>query len=153
MKAKNPTKDNFVELAKEYEVDATEMLFDKDDQSPSKAVVEAADKLKSGEFTTVEDDNNIYAVYLMNDFDREGTDSNKETIINERKNDEYDKVYKKWKKKSKIKFNFLWKMISLDNLGIKKPEASENKPVEPTSEEPAEETEDTPSSETSNTEG
>ncbi len=48
--------------------------------------------------------------------DREATDSKKESIVSERKQEQYDSLLKQWKKDTKIKEEKkVWKKISFEN--------------------------------------
>lgn len=71
--------------------------FDDDSDTLDKEVYEAANKLKEGETSSViETEKAYYVVRLDSEFDREATDSKKEEIVNQRKSDAFDEIYKKW---------------------------------------------------------
>lgn len=62
-----------------------------DSSFPSEEVRKAADALKDGEFAEIiQVDSGYYAVQMVSTFDREATDSRKESIVQERKDTLYD---------------------------------------------------------------
>ena len=51
----------------------------------------------------IETENGIYIAKLTSLLDREATDSKKESIVSERKQEQYDSFLEQWKKDTKIK--------------------------------------------------
>ena len=101
-------------------VSATDLTFDSDTTSPNEDLIKAADKLKEGEVTDViEADNGYYVAKLVSLLDRDATDTKKESIVSQRKSDEYQSIYKKWKKKTDIKVHKkVWNTISFADQGV-----------------------------------
>ena len=61
---------------------------------------------------------NLFIV-VMAGFQREATDSKKESIVSERKQEQYDSLLKQWKKDTKIKEEKkVWKKISFEEQGV-----------------------------------
>ena len=75
---------------------ATDLTFD---------LIKAADKLKEGEVTDViEADNGYYVAKVVSLLDRDATDTKKESIVSQRKSDQYQSICKKWKNSRKRTF-------------------------------------------------
>lgn len=86
----------------------------------------AADKLKDGETadSVVETDSGYYVVQMKSTFDKEATETQKETIINQRKSDKYEEVYTAWKEKVEFKVDDkVWGKITFtDKVTVKQTE-------------------------------
>ena len=98
---------------------------------------EAANTLSDGQLYdgVIEgEDGNYYLVRMDSVIDREKTDENKETILENRKSDAYDSLLKQWKDEASVTVNTsLWKKIKVqDSEQYRVKEASE---TEETSEE------------------
>ncbi len=84
-------------------------------------LIAAADALtNAGDVTDIiETENGIYIAKLTSLLDREATDSKKESIVSERKQEQYDSLLKQWKKDTKIKEEKkVWKKISFEEQGV-----------------------------------
>ena len=95
--------------------------FDSDSTSPDKDLIAAADALTNeGDVTDIiETENGIYIAKLTSLLDREATDSKKESIVSERKQEQYDSLLEQWKKDTKIKEEKkVWKKISFEKQGV-----------------------------------
>ena len=95
--------------------------FDSESTSPDKDLIAAADALtNAGDVTDIiETENGIYIAKLTSLLDREATDSKKESIVSERKQEQYDSLLKQWKKDTKIKEEKkVWKKISFEEQGV-----------------------------------
>lgn len=95
--------------------------FDADSYSPNSDLVKAADALAAeGDVTDlVETDYGIYVARLTSLLDRDATDKEKETIVEQRKNDRFNELVEKWKEETKITVNEkLWKKIDFQKLGV-----------------------------------
>ena len=95
--------------------------FDSESTSPDKDLIAAADALTNeGDVTDIiETENGIYIAKLTSLLDREATDSKKESIVSERKQEQYDSLLKQWKKDTKIKEEKkVWKKISFEEQGV-----------------------------------
>lgn len=64
----------------------------------------AVDGLKDGECAAevVETDNGYYAAQMVSTFDKEATENQKKTIVNQRKSDKFSEVYDAWKEAAEI---------------------------------------------------
>ena len=95
--------------------------FDSESTSPDKDLIAAADALtNAGDVTDIiETENGIYIAKLTSLLDRGATDSKKESIVSERKQEQYDSLLKQWKKDTKIKEEKkVWKKISFEEQGV-----------------------------------
>ena len=95
--------------------------FDSESTSPDKDLIAAADALTNeGDVTDIiETKNGIYIAKLTSLLDREATDSKKESIVSERKQEQYDSLLEQWKKDTKIKEEKkVWKKISFEKQGV-----------------------------------
>ena len=95
--------------------------FDSESTSPDKDLIAAADALTNeGDVTDIiETENGIYIAKLTSLLDREATDSKKESIVSERKQEQYDSLLEQWKKDTKIKEEEkVWKKISFEKQGV-----------------------------------
>ena len=95
--------------------------FDSESTSPDKDLIAAADALTNeGDVTDIiETENGIYIAKLTSLLDREATDSKKESIVSERKQEQYDSLLDQWKKDTKIKEEKkVWKKISFEKQGV-----------------------------------
>ena len=84
-------------------------------------LIAAADALTNeGDVTDIiETENGIYIAKLTSLLDREATDSKKESIVSERKQEQYDSLLDQWKKDTKIKEEKkVWKKISFEKQGV-----------------------------------
>ena len=95
--------------------------FDSESTSPDKDLIAAADALTNeGDVTDIiETESGIYIAKLTSLLDREATDSKKESIVSERKQEQYDSLLEQWKKDTKIKEEKkVWKKISFEKQGV-----------------------------------
>ena len=95
--------------------------FDSESTSPDKDLIAAADALTNeGDVTDIiETENGIYIAKLTSLLDREATESKKESIVSERKKEQYDSLLEQWKKDTKIKEEKkVWKKISFEEQGV-----------------------------------
>ena len=95
--------------------------FDAESYSPNSDLVAAADALAAvGDVTElVETDNGIYVARLTSLLDRDATDSKKEAIVEQRKNEQFESLLEQWKEETEITVNEkLWKKIDFRKLGV-----------------------------------
>ena len=131
-------------IAKEVDenLSALDTTFGAEDTLLDEKLLEAAKTLQDGQVyeSVVEGENAYYVVRMDQVLDREATDAEKEQIVNERKQEVYQKLLDEWKEKAEITVNEKeWKKVTLsdnDVYTLKQPE-----------------TEETPEEETENTEG
>lgn len=95
--------------------------FDSESTSPASEVVEAVDALENeGDVTgIIETDSGIYVAKLTSLLDRSATDSKKETIVNQRKQDQRDSLIEQWREETKItEHKKVWEKISFIKQGV-----------------------------------
>ena len=114
-----------------------QVSYDAEDLVYDAKMKEAANTLSDGQLYdgVIEgEDGNYYLVRMDSVIDREKTDENKETILENRKSDAYDALLKQWKDEASVTVNTsLWKKIKVqDSEQYRVKEASE---TEETSEE------------------
>lgn len=82
------------------------------------SVIEAAKKLKEGEISEViATDDNYYVVRMDSLFDEEATETKKDSIVTDRKNDHYTEVCDKYKEGVKYEINEEeWAKVKFDEL-------------------------------------
>ena len=121
------TAEDFEALAKEQGVEAQKATFDAESASPNADLVKAADALKEGEVTgMIETDSGCYVAKVTSLLDREATDAKKESIVQERKTDLYNKTCEKWLKKDGVKVNKgVWKKVDFNELSVTIKQSSE----------------------------
>lgn len=133
---------------------ATTSTYGSEDESPDSALREAAAGLTDGqvsdEIITSSDGTALFVLRLDAAFDREATDTEKESIISQREQDDYTKEVDGWKEESKfeVKEN-QWKKISINDTDVytykaKETEDSGDADDTETTETPAETPEETP---------
>ena len=121
----------------------SEETFDGESTTLDTAVYEAAGKLKEGEISSViETENAYYVVRLDSNFDKEATESKKESIVEERKTEAFDKVYEGWETEENafVLEEDVWKSIRFKDKITLKTEEAEESAGETQTEEAAEET-------------
>ena len=120
-------------IAKEVDenLSALDTTFGADDILLDEKLLEAAKTLQDGQVyeSVVEGENAYYVVRMDQVLDREATDAQKEQIVNERKQEAYQKLLDEWKEKAEITVNEKeWKKVTLsdsDAYTIKQPETEE----------------------------
>lgn len=87
-------------LAKQYDIqDTTDESFGPGQSAGGEKFEAAVDKLKEGEFTSViESDEGYVIAQLKEDFDKEKTEENKATVLEERQTQAYEDQYNEWTK-------------------------------------------------------
>lgn len=107
--------------AKEADLEVQTVSFDSKSTAPAEDLVKAADALeKEGDVTDiVESDNGIYVARLTSMLDRQATDTKKDSIVEERRQEQYDSLLKKWRKDTDIKeHKKVWKEVSFADQGV-----------------------------------
>jgi foldase protein PrsA len=96
------------------------------------AVLEAADSLKEGEISgLIETDDNYYVIRLDSEFDEEATETKKESIISERKSDQYNSVLDGYKEDVTWEVNEdNWATVTFDKLFTLTDESAETESTE-----------------------
>ncbi len=115
------SEDKDIDAAAEREdLEVETASFDSEMTAPYVEVVKAADKLKENEVTdAIESEDGIYVAKVTSLFDREATDEEKERIVRNRKNDQYDSLLEKWREDTEIVLNEeVWAKIEFAYQGI-----------------------------------
>ena len=106
---------------------------------------EAANTLSDGQLYdgVIEgEDGNYYLVRMDSVLDREKTEANKETIVEQRKSDAYDALLKQWNEEASITVNeSLWKKVKVqdsEQYRVKEVSETEEVPEESAAEKTAE---------------
>ena len=101
-------------------------------------LIEAANALAAeGDVTgAIESDAGVYVAKLTSLLDREATDQKKASIIEERKQEQYDSLLKKWRKETDIKVDKkVWKKVDFEETGVKIITSEKSSSEEPSSDE------------------
>ena len=119
-KLKDSKKKDIDAAAKKADLDVETVTFDSESMQPNADLIEAADKLEENEVTDViEADEGLYVGVVTSLLDREATDEKKESIIEERRSEQYDSLIEKWRGETEIMVNReLWDGIDFANYGI-----------------------------------
>lgn len=118
---KNGETTDFDAAAAEAGVEVKTSTFDAEGTSPNADLVKALDALKTeGETTDViESDYGLYVGQLTSLLDREATDAKKKSIVEDRKQEQYDSLIEKWRSETDIKVNEkVWAKVDFTKLGI-----------------------------------
>lgn len=95
--------------------------FDSESVSPNEDLVAAVDALENeGDIAgPVETESGIYVAKLTSLLDRAATDTEKESIVEQRKQDQYDSLIEGWREKADIKVhNGVWKKVDFEDQGV-----------------------------------
>ncbi|MCR4654001.1 MAG: peptidyl-prolyl cis-trans isomerase [Eubacterium sp.] len=115
----DPAKADVKSLASQLDdsIEVSEQSFTKDSQALPEAVLSEATELKDGELHDgiIETDDAYYIVRMDKVLDREATDSNKKTIIEQRRETAYNDLVEKWYKEAKIKEEGCWKKLKVSD--------------------------------------
>lgn len=113
--------EDFAAVAEELGVEAQTAAFDSESTSPNEDLIAAADALANeGDVTElVETDSGIYVGELTSLLDREATDAEKETIVEQRRQDQYDSLLQEWKDAIDIEVNTrVWNKVDFIDQGV-----------------------------------
>ena len=110
--------DDFSAAAETAGYTVTPYSYGKDEENLAEAVREAADKLEEGEISEViTTDDSYYVVRMDSTFDEAATETKKESIVQERKNDHYTEVCDGYKEKVKFEVNEdEWAKVKFDEF-------------------------------------
>lgn len=102
--------------------------FDSEMTAPYVDFVKAADKLGENEVTdAIDSEGGLYVGKVTSLFDREATDKEKERIVRDRKDEQYDSLLKKWKEDTEISVNEeVWQKIGFAYQGIAIPKKEDD---------------------------
>lgn len=128
-KLKNSDTKDIDAVASEAGMEVQTATFDSESTSPNTDLVKAADALTAeGDVTdAIETDSGIYVAKVTSFLDRTATDAKKQSIVEERKKDQYDDFLKKWRKKTDINLNKrVWKKVDFQKQGVTVKDTSGN---------------------------
>lgn len=99
---------------------AMQYSFGSDDTSLDDAVKTAAAALQDGEFSAevIDTDDYYYIVKLIAAFDREATDSKKETMIKTRENEAIRAQFDEWREAAEVEEKRCWKDLTLTDNDV-----------------------------------
>lgn len=113
--------EEFATVAEELGAEAQTATFDSESTSPNEDLIAAADALQNeGDVTElVETDSGIYVAELTSLLDREATDAEKESIVEQRRQDQYDSLLEEWKDAIEIEVNDrVWNKVDFIDQGV-----------------------------------
>ncbi len=119
--------EDFAAYATEQGYEATDKTFDAEDTSPSTEMIAAVNALSEGQTSgVIESENGCYVAKLVSALDREATDAEKQSIINQRKNDRFTEIYEGWQKAAKVEVDEkVWEKVDFVSQGVTMKEAEE----------------------------
>lgn len=113
--------EEFATVAEELGAEAQTATFDSESTSPNEDLIAAADALQNeGDVTElVETDSGIYVAELTSLLDREATDAEKESIVEQRRQDQFDSLLEEWKDAIEIEVNDrAWNKVDFIDQGV-----------------------------------
>lgn len=113
--------EEFATVAEELGAEAQTATFDSESTSPNEDLSAAADALQNeGDVTElVETDSGIYVAELTSLLDREATDAEKESIVEQRRQDQFDSLLEEWKDAIEIEVNDrVWNKVDFIDQGV-----------------------------------
>jgi len=119
--------DELVQLEEDFNTYATEQgyspleaTFDAESTTPAAQLVEAADALGEGEYTgVIETDTAYYVAKVVSLLDRDATDTKKESIVQERKDTQYQELVDQWiADADPVVYDNVWKKIGFLKQGV-----------------------------------
>ena len=113
--------EEFATVAEELGAEAQTATFDSESTSPNEDLIAAADALQNeGDVTElVETDSWIYVAELTSLLDREATDAEKESIVEQRRQDQFDSLLEEWKDAIEIEVNDrVWNKVDFIDQGV-----------------------------------
>lgn len=108
-------------VAEELGQTAYDLTFDSESTSPNEDLIAAADALKTEGAVTdvIETDDGLYVGQLTGLLDRDATDQKKESIIEERRQDQYDSLLEQWKDDTDIEVDEkVWNKVDFEDTGV-----------------------------------
>ena len=107
--------------ASSSEVEVSTATFDSETTTVNSALVQAADALEQeGDVTDlVETDGGIYVAKLVSKLDRDATDKEKEQIVEERRQEQYNTLLTQWREETDIQVEkSVWEKIDFKKQGV-----------------------------------
>lgn len=111
-------KEDFDGVAEEHGYTVSTYTYGADETTMNEAVIEAADALKEGEVSDlITTDTSYYVIRLDDEFDEEATEQEKETLLNQRKSEEYTEICDGYKEEATFEVNEdEWAKVKFDRL-------------------------------------
>ena len=113
--------EDFAAYAAEKGYEAKDTTFDVEETFSIPAeLAKAADKLEEGDVTDViENDNGLYVAKVTSLFDEEATETEKQNIISQRKQEKYEETIEAWRNDAEITVvEKVWKKIDFNELSV-----------------------------------
>ncbi len=108
-------------VAEEFGQTAYDLTFDSESTSPNEDLIAAVDAFDTeGQVTDViEADDGLYVGRLTSLLDRDATDQKKETIIEERRQEQYDSLLEEWRNDTDIQVDEkVWDKVDFEDTGV-----------------------------------
>ena len=108
-------------VAEELGQTAYDLTFDSESTSPNEDLIAAVDAFETeGQVTDViEADDGLYVGRLTSLLDRDATDQKKETIIEERRQEQYDSLLEEWRNDTDIQVDEkVWDKVDFEDTGV-----------------------------------
>ena len=108
-------------VAEELGQTAYDLTFDSESTSPNEDLIAAVDAFDTeGQVTDViEADDGLYVGRLTSLLDRDATDQKKETIIEERRQEQYDSRMEEWRNDTDIQVDEkVWDKVDFEDTGV-----------------------------------
>ena len=101
-------------------VTASQTTFGADDENLDQALKDAAADLTDGQIDSevIEGEDGYYVLRMDSVLDREATDSQKQTIVEQRQNDAYNDKLDEWVKESDISVKRAWKKLEVTDYDL-----------------------------------
>lgn len=104
----------------EIYVTTSQTTFGADDESLDEALKSAAESLSDGQIHSeiIEGEDGYYVLRMDSVLDREATDSQKETIVEERQTEAYNDLLDTWVEESEISVKSAWKKLEVTDYDL-----------------------------------
>ena len=113
--------EDFESAAESADVEVRTTTFDSESTSPDADLIAAADALEAeGDVTDViETDSGLYVARLTSMLDRDATDQEKQNIVEQRRQDQYDSLLEDWRDAADITVNEkVWAKVDFEDQGV-----------------------------------
>ena len=113
--------EDFESAAESADVEVRTTTFDSESTSPDADLIAAADALEAeGDVTDViETDSGLYVARLTSLLDRDATDQEKQNIVEQRRQDQYDSLLEDWREAADITVNEkVWAKVDFEDQGV-----------------------------------
>lgn len=113
--------EDFAGAAESAGADVQTTTFDSESTSPDADLIAAVDALEAeGDVTDViETDSGLYVAEVTSLLDRDATDQEKENIVEQRRQDQYDSLLEEWREAADITVNEkVWDKVDFEDQGV-----------------------------------